>query len=177
MRAASRSSTAATGSARRMWRHGPRSDERCLQVCMRRITSAVVLGILYGALIGDAQTPARDRPLPRRGTSSIRGRVLTAATEIPLRNVRVQATSDLGAYRLGGLPEGAFLVSVNLVPAVDYRGEPPPPPVAVTTTISGRPTTMILGRKPDGTRTYYPGVLDRAQAQPITIAAGEDRTP
>ena len=28
-----------------------------------------------------------------------------------------------------------------------------------------------------GTRTYYPGVIGVDQAQPITVAAGEDRTP
>jgi hypothetical protein len=259
---------------------------------LRRIASAIVLGILYATIapIGDAQTPVRDNPLRRTGTSSIRGRVFAAVTDTPLPNVRVQATSDLGAappvftdaegrfvisalvpgryrlaiakpgylridfgaqrfggsgtpidvphgavvdgvdlrvtkaasisgriidslgdpvvgmmvtadiaapanngqaaaitvataqtddlgaYRLGGLPEGMFLVSVNLMTAVDHRGEPLPAQIAARSP-DGRPTPMIVSPKMDGTRTYYPGAIDVAQAQPITIAAGEDRTP
>jgi hypothetical protein len=258
----------------------------------RKFASAIVLGILCAIIapIADAQTPVRDSPLPSTGTSSIRGRVFAAVTDTPIRNARVQATSDLGAvppvftdgegrfviaslvagryrlaiakagylrinfgsqgfggsgtpidvpaaagvdgidvrltkaaaisgriidglgdpvigmtvtadiaapanngqaaaitvataqtddlgtYRLGGLPEGTFLVSVNLVTAVDYRGETLPVQIAARSP-DGRPATTSIGPKVDVTRTYYPGVIDVAQAQPITVATGEDRTP
>ena len=85
---------------------------------VRRIASAIVLAVLYATIapVGDAQTPVRDRPLPKTGTSSIRGRVFAAVTDTPLRNVRVQATSDLGAAPpVFTDAEGRFVIS-PLVP-------------------------------------------------------------
>jgi len=66
---------------------------------MRRVGSFIALGILFATVAPStgAQTPVRDRPQPKSGNGSIRGRVLAAVGDFPLRNARVQATSDLGA--------------------------------------------------------------------------------
>jgi hypothetical protein len=56
-------------------------------------------------------------------------------------------TDDLGEYRLGGLPSGTYIVSAS----IPKRG-------------------LIQ------TRAYYPGVAARAQAQPIALQAGEERS-
>jgi hypothetical protein len=60
---------------------------------MRQIASVlVVLSVV--TLMGYAQSPASDIPtLLRPGSGSIRGRVLGAGTDEPLRNARVQATT------------------------------------------------------------------------------------
>ena len=63
---------------------------------MRQIASAIVL-LSVITLIGSAQSPARDITLVQTGTGSIRGRVLAAGTDAPLRNARVQPTAAVGS--------------------------------------------------------------------------------
>ena len=62
---------------------------------MKRITSTiVVLGAV--ARLAYAQPPPRDIALPQAGIGSIRGRVLAADNDAPLRSARVQITSAVG---------------------------------------------------------------------------------
>lgn len=63
---------------------------------MSRIFPAVVL-LTAVTLIGHAQSPARDIARQQTGTGAIRGRVLAAGADAPLRNARVQITSSVGA--------------------------------------------------------------------------------
>jgi uncharacterized GH25 family protein len=63
---------------------------------MRRVASAIAFAFLSGAvaLVGYAQTPSRDLRARQTGTAVIRGRVLAAGTDAPLRNSRVALISD-----------------------------------------------------------------------------------
>jgi Carboxypeptidase regulatory-like domain len=65
---------------------------------MRRVASAIVSAFLSGAvaLLGYAQTPSRDIRARQTGTGVIRGRILSATTDAPLRNSRVALTFGTG---------------------------------------------------------------------------------
>jgi len=64
--------------------------------------------------------------------------------------VKTTQTDDLGEYRAGGLPEGSFVVSVNLM-QMDAQGN--------------------FARR----ATYYPGVTTLAGAEAITLLAGDQK--
>jgi protocatechuate 3,4-dioxygenase beta subunit len=71
-------------------------------------------------------------------------------------------TDDLGQYRIGGLPAGRFVVSVDAPAAVLFS----------QTVFSRGP-----GARPGGrARIYYPGTDDASQAQPIEVLTSEQRT-
>src|SRR6059036_935875 len=89
---------------------------------MSRTSTAVVL-LIAVTLVGHAQSPPRAAAAPQTGTASVRGRVLAADTDAPLRNARVQITSL--ATGTGALPvvltdaDGRFVVPS--VAAGQYR--------------------------------------------------------
>lgn len=73
--------------------HGP---AQCAASVDRAMRSLRVPFLVFGAaaVIGHAQAPARDAVLSPASTGSIRGRVRTGDQGEPLRNARVQITSD-----------------------------------------------------------------------------------
>jgi len=73
-------------------------------------------------------------------------------------------TDDLGQYRIGSLPAGRFVVSVDTPVAVFFSR-----PVDVSTNGVG----ARGGRR---IRLYYPGTDDASQAQPIEVLASEERS-
>lgn len=90
---------------------------------MRRLLQ--VIGILFASCLvafTQAQTPSPGRP----GTGRIRGRVVAADTNMPLRGARVlafindgqpprEAVTDAdGRYEIAQLPAGAFMVSASM---------------------------------------------------------------
>jgi hypothetical protein len=85
-------------------------------------------------------------------------------------------TDDLGEYRLGGLPAGDVLVAVNVGPGlVGPDGNAIMlPGVTLTTLVNGRAVTVSSDSVL--THTYYPGVTTLAEAQAITLQAGDEKT-
>ena len=72
-------------------------------------------------------------------------------------------TNDLGEYRIGGLVSGKYYVAATPLPSFQsmvplLKGTEDPVPSNNTTYLT----------------TYYPGVLDRAQASPVELHAGEE---
>lgn len=83
-------------------------------------------------------------------------------------------TDDLGAYRIGGLPQSRFLVAAILFPS---------PGGMITLQLGGVTLQnaagagggIAAGRIGAGPRLYYPGVATSADAQPIDVHSGEER--
>lgn len=85
------------------------------------------VGILLLPIITFAQTPARDRPATEApaGTARLRGRVMAADGETPLRRAQVRAVASAirttrlsitdaeGRYEFANLPAGRYTISVN----------------------------------------------------------------
>ena len=115
---------------------------------------------------GEASADGVEVRMPR--SSAISGRVadpfgeplaeiaVTVSTRGPGRNgngpgnleqVKITRTNDLGEYRLGGLSEGSFLVAMLVAPPGSVAQVP----------------------------TYYPGVANLNDAQPIVLRAGDEK--
>jgi len=73
-------------------------------------------------------------------------------------------TNDLGEYRVGGLLAGKYYVAAT--PASNFQ----------TFAMLGKGTGDHVSTAPRASylRTYYPGVLDRAQASMVEVHAGEE---
>jgi uncharacterized protein (DUF2141 family) len=79
----------------------------------------------------------------------------------------VQATSltdDLGDYRLGGLPDGSYVVMARVVRL----------PIMSAAAVGG--TVVLGGMEQAQSRAYYPGVVSLVDAQRIDVQAGEERS-
>jgi len=81
-----------------------------------------------------------------------------------------ERTNDLGEYRLAGLPPGSYIVSVNPPPdfknLIEGTGAAP----------NGETPKSNPSEKTVATyqTTYYPGTLDRSQAAPVQLHAGDE---
>jgi hypothetical protein len=106
---------------------------------MRRAASAILSGAI--ALVGHAQTPSRDLSPRQIGTSVIRGRLLAAGTDAPLRNARVALTFGTvtisavftdrdGRFSFTSLAEGRYGLAIKKPgyanPIVDPGGRASP---------------------------------------------------
>jgi len=75
---------------------------------------------------------------------------------------RSMPTDEGGRFRIDRLPAGSYLVAV--APSFSIRIVRP-----------GLPSSVATNDQPVDALTYFPGVLDRAQAQPVSIAAGAEQ--
>ena len=74
-------------------------------------------------------------------------------------------TDDLGEYRLGGLPDGRYVVMARVART---------PMMAM---VASGGTTITSGMDMALSRAYYPGVPSLAEAQRIDLRPGEERSP
>jgi protocatechuate 3,4-dioxygenase beta subunit len=118
---------------------------------------------------------AHDLVFHMQAGATVSGKIVDGDGD-PMANVSVQAvragssgarfahdqgyanTNDLGEYRIGNLRAGKYLVSANAL------GHRPPK------TSDNDPGKTTLGYVP----TYYPGTLDKSQAVPVEVHAGEE---
>jgi hypothetical protein len=70
-------------------------------------------------------------------------------------------TNDLGEYRISGLAEGSFLVSLG---------------GRVALTLAEGSSAVISVGAAFSSRTYYPGLTSLSEAQPISVSRGEERS-
>ncbi len=135
----------------------------------------VSLAATAGAVIDDVQ-------LALQKGAAISGRVVSdggeplvgmrvAVGRVVVRNGRPQfemvgvgtETDDLGEYRVGGLPAGAFVVSVSGFP----------PPSSLPAGVGGPGPGMFDPMRRPHT-VFYPQTLALTQATPIPLRAGDD---
>jgi hypothetical protein len=109
--------------------------------------------ITGGAIAGRIVT-ASGEPVPGMILSALMQNS-DATGRLMARTVAMTQTNELGAFRLGALGEGTYVVIA--VP-------PPPPPFGQPPRPSGAPVLLP---------TYYPGTASADAAQIITIASGQ----
>ena len=86
---------------------------------MRVVAAILVVGAI--ASLGAAKTPAQRGSLPGPVGGAIHGRVLDAATQTPLKNARVQATSADGVVMRTVLTDGEGRFAYPSLPSGSYR--------------------------------------------------------
>jgi protocatechuate 3,4-dioxygenase beta subunit len=121
------------------------------------LKGAVITGKVLdqkGEPVTDAHVMALRRFTPP-GAMAVPPRLIPTAMQGP------QQTNDIGEYRVSGLAPGEYFLAAS--PRGMGFGGPGMP--STTGNGGGTPTT---------TTTYYPGTVDQAGAQPITVAAGTE---
>ena len=119
-----------------------------------------------GAVISGKVLDQNGEPVTDARVMALRRITPPAASGAPPRLIPApmqgsQQTNDIGEYRVAGLPPGEYFVAAS-PRAIGFGG----PGMASTTGHGGGALT--------NTTTYYPGTVDQAGAQAITVAAGAE---
>jgi protocatechuate 3,4-dioxygenase beta subunit len=132
-----------------------------------------------GALLSFAAgEQVKDRNLHMLPAAILTGRVVDEDGD-PMANVEITVlrrrstsfepsgsaqTNDLGEYRIGGLMSGKYYVAASPLP--NFQSMVP--------VLKGTDDKATPSSNASYLTTYYPGVLDRAQATPVELNAGEE---
>jgi len=102
---------------------------------------------------------------------------IAGSTELERRTVATAQTDNRGDYRLSGLPEGRYFVSVNSIASAIGEGG-----TVVNRLEDGSLSAVRIGgrvsdevRQRMQMRVYYPGVRTAGGALPVGLSAGEER--
>jgi len=87
-------------------------------------------------------------------TKTFDGRIVEMTRSAP--------TDEGGRFRIDHLPAGSYLVAVA-------------PPISIRIVRPGM-AAAATGDQPVYALTYFPGTIDRAQAQPVTVSGSEEQT-
>ena len=144
--------------------------------------TGVSIRMIRGAVIEGTVRDEFGRPAERAQVVIVQRRPGDGALQLVLASgTPLQSTDDRGMYRFYGLPPGDYIIGASNRSAAgqDLRGAndaemqwaaaalKSPGPLATPPAPS-----QSLGSAP----VYFPGVSDPADASPITVAAGEERT-
>lgn len=117
--------------------------------------------VITGKVLDQKGEPVTDAHVMALRRIPSPGAMTAAPRLIPAPMQGSQQTNDIGEYRVSGLPPGEYFL------AASPRGMGFGGPGMASTTGNG-------GGAPTATTTYYPGTVDQAGAQPITVAAGAE---
>jgi hypothetical protein len=112
-------------------------------------------GAISGSIIDEFGDPAEAITVSAQ-------RVLRVEGFTSVMKLAEAVTDDRGAYRLGGLPAGTFLVTANRAQAIALLGRP-----------DG--TLRLEVETPQSSATAYPGVPGISQAHLLDVRVGEER--
>lgn len=150
-------------------------------------TQTITLRLPRGSVLTGVLTGADGRPAPGIEVVAMRSRLTANGQRQMLPTGRTSRTDDRGSFRIFGLAAGTYLVAANrqstlssgdaqLLSASEVRRALEEvhnqSPVLSGSAESGPQarTNVRIGA------TYYPGTADAAQANPVTLAAGEERS-
>ena len=136
----------------------------------RMAPDAMITGVILdeaGEAVRTAQVAAERVSPEVPGESS-------AATGGPMRQVETATTDDRGHYELAGLSPGNYLVRVQAQP---WYASAPAPGQRIAATVAGAAGPTIPDPSLDVAypATWFPAADSQAQAQPLVLAAGEER--
>jgi|RhiMethySRZTD1v2_1073278.scaffolds.fasta_scaffold37014_4 protocatechuate 3,4-dioxygenase beta subunit len=129
-------------------------------------TLEISIALQKGAVITGKVLDQKGEPVTDAHVMALRRITPPGATTAPPRLIPApmqgpQQTNDIGEYRVSGLPAGEYFLAAS--PRGIGFGGP------------GMPAnTGHGGGTPTATTTYYPGTVDQAGAQSITVAAGAE---
>ena len=118
-------------------------------------------GVISGKVLDQKGEPVTDAQLMALRRIAPPGAMSALPRLVPAPMQGPQQTNDIGEYRVSGLPPGEYFL------AASPRGMGFGGPGTTSTTGHG-------GGTPTPTMTYYPGTVDQAGAQSITVAAGAE---
>jgi hypothetical protein len=141
----------------------PRSPT--VQVAPGQSVGGVDRQIQKGAVIAGRILDPNGEPLPDVRIMVMRRMTLPAASGMAPRLIPApgqgQQTNDLGEFRVSGLAPGEYYVAAMLRPAMFGGG-------------AGGLARATQASRTTLARTFYPGTMDQAAAQPLSVAAGAE---
>jgi hypothetical protein len=132
------------------------SEEKSLNVSEGENIEDVVIELKRGGVITGRVTDAQGRPLTDQGVAVTMIGKDGAKRPYNAGYSDGYIIDDRGVYRVYGLPEGRYLVSVGFAPA------------------AGR--TFIQSGRTFYPRTFHPGVTDESEAKVIEVTEGSEKT-
>jgi protocatechuate 3,4-dioxygenase beta subunit len=146
--------------------HGRKSDVNVVTIQAGQSVEDLLLRMLPTAIITGRITDEDGDPMSEVRVVALRKKPGKTSREA----LAVNATNDLGEYRLTGLFPGQY--SILAIPAPDFRdyekaSEKPPASAARNSSEGDASDTRYLS-------TYYPGTNDPAQASPLEVKAGDE---
>ena len=144
----------------------PSTRPRTYTVAAGQALDNVSIVLQKGAVITGKVLDQKGEPVTDAHVMALRRFTPPGATGVPSRLIPApmqgpQQTNDIGEYRVSGLPPGEYILAAN-PRGIAFGG-----PGMASTTGHG-------GGTPTATTTYYPGTVDQAAAQSITVAAGAE---
>ena len=148
--------------------HGGRSRGRTLTLTAGQELKDIQVRFAAAAIVTGRVTDEDGDPLENAEVTVLRRSFSSGRTR--LQQVGSERTNDLGEYRVPGLAAGSYYISVNPPPDFKSLLDSENSPAAE----KNRPSSN--GEKPSASyhTTYYPGTLDRSQAEPIQLHAGDE---
>lgn len=144
----------------------PTARPRTYTVAAGQALDNISIVLQKGAVITGKVLDQKGEPVTDVHVMALRRFTPPGAAAVPPRLIPTpmqgpQQTNDIGEYRVSGLPPGEYFL------AASPRGMSFGGPGRASTTGNG-------GGTPTATTTYYPGTVDQAGAQSITVAAGAE---
>jgi len=144
----------------------PSTRPRTYTVAAGQALDNVSIVLQKGAVITGKVLDQKGEPVTDAHVMALRRFTPPGATAVPSRLIPApmqgpQQTNDIGEYRVSGLPPGEYILAAS-PRGIGFGG-----PGMASTTGHG-------GGTPTATTTYYPGTVDQAAAQSITVAAGAE---
>ncbi len=137
-------------------RHRRRSEGEEVTLEAGKPVSDLVLRVIPAGAISGRVLDEDGDPIPNVGVTVLRRAYVSCRPQ--LDSDGSERTNDIGEYRVGGLMPGKYFISVNPLPSYSTSSD--------KTERSTKPEMSY-------TTTYYPGVIDAAQASALDLHAGE----
>jgi hypothetical protein len=146
----------------------PRSQGRVLTLVAGQSLKDLRIRLQAAAVVQGRVTDEDGDPMPAVQVSLLRQTFIAGRKR--WEQARSERTNDLGEYRIAGLAAGEYYLSVS----------PPPDFKSMIEDTAGR--AVSDAHEPASTEktevayqtTYYPGTVDRGQATPVQLHAGDD---
>ncbi|MFZ0137841.1 MAG: carboxypeptidase-like regulatory domain-containing protein [Candidatus Sulfotelmatobacter sp.] len=148
-------------------KHQRRSEGRVLTLGGGQELKDLVIRLQAAAVVEGRVTDEDGDPMAEAQVALLRQTFVAGRSH--WEQAGAERTNDLGDYRIAGLAAGNYFVSVT--PPPDFRS------LIETTGNAATPRNAASSEKPAPAAyqtTYYPGTLDRGQAQPVQLHAGDD---
>ncbi len=148
--------------------HGVRSQGRSLTLTSGQDLKDIQIHFAAAATVTGHVTDEDGDPMQNAEVTVLRRTF--ASGHGHLQQVGAERTNDLGEYRVSGLSAGSYYLSVNPPPDFKSLIDPGNSPA------SGKQSSGKNNEKPSTSyqTTYYPGTLDRSQAEAIQLHAGDE---
>jgi len=149
-------------------KHRARTDGRVLTLGAGQELKDLRIQLQAAAVVRGRVTDEDGDPLPNAQVAVLRQTFVSGRSRF--EQAGAERTNDLGEYRVAGLPEGNYYVSVS--PPPDFKSLIQAAGVGAESRANDK--SAATSNQTSYQTTYYPGTADRSQAAPAELHAGDE---